>query len=196
MSENEITYRPATRNDTRDIARLFQIASEGVADYLWSQLDDLEYKGLSLIEIGAKRYSREGIDFSYQNCEIAELGGKVVGMLHAFVMGDDVGDVDGDFDPVLKPYAELEEPQSLYISGLALFDQYRGLGIGSRFLNSAYQRARRESVTKTSLICFEENEGALRLYQREGFKERDRRAIVAHPLIQHGGDAILMVREE
>ena len=196
MSANDVTFRPATRADARVIAELFQISSEGVADYVWSKIDDPEYADLDLVERGEKRYSREDVDFSYQNCDVAEIDGEPVGMLHAYVMGDDVGNVPDDMDPVLRPYAELEEPKSLYIPGLALFDDYRGSGVGTRLLDFAYKRARAEGMKKISLICFEENEGACRLYQREGFKERARRAVVPHPLIQHGGDAILMVRED
>jgi ribosomal protein S18 acetylase RimI-like enzyme len=196
MAANDVTFRPAKRDDARVIAELFQISSEGVADYVWSQIDDPEYADLSPIELGAVRYGRENVNFSYQNCDIAEIDGKPVGMLHAYVMGDDVGHAPDDIDPVLRPYAELEEPRSLYISGLALFDEYRGSGIGTRLLDFAYKRARAEGMKKISLICFEENAGAYRLYEREGFKERKRREVVPHPLIRHGGDAVLMVLED
>lgn len=196
VSANDVTFRPATRNDVRVIAELFQISSEGVADYVWSQIDDPEYEGLSLVERGAKRYLREGVDFSYQNCDIAEIDGDPVGMLHAYPMGENVGEVPEDLDPVLKPYAELEEPKSLYISGLALFDEFRGTGIGTRLLDFAYKRARAEGLKKISLICFEDNGGAYRLYEREGFRARKRRPIEPHPLIHHTGAAVLMVRED
>ena len=196
MAANDVSFRPANRADARVIAELFQISSEGVADYVWSQLEGPEFEGLELIEIGTKRYSREDVNFSYQNCDVAEIDGETVGMLHAYVMGDDVGDVPDDIDPVLRPYAELEEPRSLYISGLALVDKFRGAGIGTRLLDYAYKRARAEGVKKISLICFTENEAACRLYKREGFKERKRAAVVPHPLIKHGGDVILMVRED
>lgn len=195
MAANDITFRPATRADAPVIAQLFQISSEGVADYVWSTIDDPEFKGMELVDIGAKRYEREGVDFSYQNCDIAEIDDEPVGMLHAYAMGSDVGHVPEDCDPILKPYMELEEPNSLYISGLAMFNKFRGLGAGTRLLDFAYRRARAESLKKISLICFAENEGAYRLYKREGFEDRLRRAVIPHPLIQHGGDAVLMVRE-
>lgn len=196
MSANDVTFRPATKADAHVIAELFRISSEGVADYVWSQLQAPEYQGMDLVDVGADRYSREDVAFSYQNCDVAEIDGEPVGMLHAYPMGDDVGNVAADIDPVLRPYAELEEPRSLYVSGLALFDKYRGTGIGTRLLDFAYKRARAEGLKKISLICFAENDGAYRLYKREGFKDRDRRAVVPHPLIKHGGDAVLMVRED
>ena len=196
MAANKVVFRPATRADAHTIAKLFQIASEGVSDYVWSTIKDPEYASLSLLERGAQRYLREGVDFSYQNCDLAEIDGVPAGMLHAYVMGDDVGQAAADMDPVLLPYVELEEPKSLYISGLALFDEYRGSGVGTRLLDYAYKRARAEGMKKISLMCFEDNAGAFRLYEREGFKERKRRTVVPHPLIHHAGDAVLMVREE
>lgn len=196
MAANDITFRPATRADTHVIAKLFQISSEGVADYIWSTLaDDPEYQGLDLLNIGAKRYEREGVDFSYQNCDLAEIDDEPVGMLHAYPMGSDVGELPDDPDPVLKPYMELEEANSLYIAGLAMFDKFRGQGVGTRLLDFAYKRARAEGLKKISLICFAENEGAYRLYKREGFVDRAKRDVVPHPLIQHTGEAVLMVRE-
>lgn len=33
-----VEFRSALRADAREIARLFQISSDGAADYIWSQL--------------------------------------------------------------------------------------------------------------------------------------------------------------
>ncbi len=194
MSANDVTFRPASVSDARIIAELFRISSEGVADYIWTKIAEETGSNVNPIEIGTERYSRDGFDFSYQNCDIAEIDGETVGMLHAYPMGE-VTMPDANVDPVLRPYMELEEPHSLYISGLAMLPQYRGQGIGTRFLDHAYKRARVEGMKKLSLICFEENEGAFRLYKNEDFEERKRRPVVPHPLIKHGGDAVLMVRE-
>jgi len=186
-----MTFRPARRDDARPIAELFQISSDGVADYVWTLLQS-EYPGLSLIEIGERRYARQDTDFSYENCIVAESGGEVVGMLHSFAMPDEIEPPPADMDPVLRPYAELEIAASLYISGLALKPAFRGQGIGTKFLGLAHERARTLGLQTLSLLVFEANEGAVRLYEREGFTEQDRRAIVPHPLIHYTGDAILM----
>lgn len=191
---NDPTLRPGHRDDSRAIAELFQISSDGVADYVWSLLQD-DYPGLSLIEIGERRYARQDTDFSYENCIVVEAGGAVVGMLHSFAMPDEIEPPPDDMDPVLRPYAELEIAASLYISGLALTPPFRGRGIGTKLLGLAHERARTLGIETLSLIVFEANEGAVRLYEREGFSERDRRAIVPHPLIHHTGDAILMAAE-
>lgn len=194
MTTKTSQIRPAVRGDARAIAGLFQISSDGVADYVWTLLEE-DYPGLSLIEIGEQRYARENTDFSYENCIVVEDAGRIVGMLHSYAMPDEIDPPPDDMDPVLRPYAELEIAASLYISGLALEPEARGRGIGTSLLGLAHKRARDMGLSQLSLIVFEENDGALRLYKREGFTEQDRRAIVPHPLIHYTGDAILMAAE-
>lgn len=190
MPAGSSRFRGARPCDAARIAELFQLSAEGVADYVWAGLAD-QYPGLTPLEIGAKRYAREGVAFSYQNCVVAECEAEVVGNCHAYLME---ASAPGEHpDPVLRPYAELEAPGSLYISSLAVDERARGLGIGSRLLGLAVGRARRQGVSELSLIVFEENLGARRLYHRFGFREVARRAIVPHPLIQAHGHAILMV---
>ena len=56
-----VTFRAAVPADARDIARLFLISSEGAAAYIWSQLAE---PGQELLDVGASRYARSGVDFS------------------------------------------------------------------------------------------------------------------------------------
>ena len=183
--------RPALRRDSRDIARLFRISSEGVADYIWSKLAQ---EGQSLIDVGCARYAREGVDFSYRNCIVAEQAGRVIAMLHGFEMTADAdANVKEETDPVLRPYRELEIPGTFYVSGVAAFARHRGRGIGSELMTAAEGRARDMGLGALSLIVFEENEGAHRLYERIGYVAIDRRPVVPHAMIRvAGGDAILM----
>ena len=120
--------RNATKTDAGAIAELFRLSSEGVADYIWDGLRN-DYPGLGLVDIGAQRYARENTEFSYQNCLIAETDGRTAAMLHGFIMESD-GIPPPDMDPVLRPYAELEVQGSYYVSGIAVYPEFRGRGIG------------------------------------------------------------------
>jgi ribosomal protein S18 acetylase RimI-like enzyme len=186
----DLVLRPARLEDCRRIAELFEISSEGIADYVWSRVQG-DYPGLSLLEIGERRYARENTAFSYQNCVVAERAGEVVGMLHCFAIEPADGPPEA-IDRVLRPYAELEIPGTLYISGLAMLPGERGRGIGTRLLRIARGRAQELGCAELSLICFAANAGARRLYEREGFKVIDRRQIVPHPMIHATGEALLM----
>ena len=116
-----------------------------------------------------------------------------MGMLVAFPMH--VDPTEEETDPVLAPYSRLEVDNSYYICGMALFPQHRGTGMGTRLLALAEEHAREKGFDKISLIVFEQNTGAKRLYDRSGYMEVGREAIYPHPLIHYTGDAILMVKK-
>jgi GNAT superfamily N-acetyltransferase len=196
VTENEygLTFRAATREDSRKIAELFSISSDGVVDYVWSTLAP-EYPGLEPIEIGALRYAQEEGNFSYTNCVVAEREGAVIGQLCAFPVEAATEISDEPVDPILEPYVRLEIPGTLYISSLALFDEFRGMGLGTKMLSIARDQARERNLDALSLLVFERNTGALKLYEREGFLEVDRAPVVPHPLIHHTGEVILMAAE-
>lgn len=190
-----VTIRPARPEDCGDIAMLFLISSDGLAEYIWSQAGAA---GESLLETGRRRYAREGVAFSYQNCLVAEEDGRVIAMLHSFVMPpkDQASNDNGEsVDPVLQPYAELEDPGSLYVSGVAVTSEHRRRGLGRKLMEQARARAEALGLPRVSLICFEANEAAMQLYRRLGYVEVDRRPVVPHPSLHYGdGDALLLVR--
>ncbi|ATJ81436.1 GNAT family N-acetyltransferase [Halomonas beimenensis] len=190
-TEPGFDIRWARREDAIEIARLFLISSEGLAAYIWGGLADA---GQSLEGIGARRYAREGVAFSFQNCLLATRGQEILGMIHAFPMSERApGDVEAD--PVLRPYAELEDPGSLYVSSLAVYPPYRARGLGGALLDCAHTLALNRALPRLSLICFEGNAGARTFYAHRGFRVVDRRRIVPHPALhRRDGDALLMAR--
>lgn len=183
-----VEFRSAQRSDAREIARLFQISSEGAADYIWSQLAQ---PGEDLLDVGASRYARDDVDFSYQNCLIAEADGQVVGMMHSYVMRHDPQAAPVT-DPVLAPYADLEIPDTLYISSLALHEGWRNQGLGAQFLAHARQRSSDLELDGLSLIDYAANTGACRFYERHGFRIVDQCQVTPHPMIGVMGEAYLM----
>lgn len=186
-----IDYRPARQEDSAAIARLFLIASDGLAAYTWARIAAADEP---LDSVGARRYARRGVDFSFENCWVAvDEEDRPIGMAHAFPMAARAPGMAPESDPVLAPYAELEEPGSYYLSGLAVERPWRGQGIGRTLLRMAAERAEVFNLPRLSLICFEANSVARSLYRRMGFLERDRRPVVRHPCLRIGwGDALLL----
>jgi GNAT superfamily N-acetyltransferase len=175
-----------------EIARLFLMASEGLAEYIWSRMAE---PGESLLEAGARRCSGEGIACSYENCFIAEIANTTVGMLNAFPMEERDRPDDVSADPALRPFVELRDYGSLFVSGVAVYPQHRGRAIGTRLLAIAEQQAVSYGLTRLSLICLEQNQGAMRLYARLGFQEIDRQALIAHPVCwSYQGDVVLLTK--
>jgi ribosomal protein S18 acetylase RimI-like enzyme len=187
-----IDIRQAVREGSRNIARLFLISSDCLAEYIWSLAAE---PGETAIEAGARRYARQGVAFSFENCLMAETQGVTVGMAHSYEMTEDA-DSGGTSDPVLKPYCKLEDYGSLYLSGMAVVEGQRNAGIGKALMGAVSRRARDLSLGRISLICFERNEGAMRLYRRLGFRELGRRPVVSHTAPHYrDGDAVLLARK-
>lgn len=191
VETRQLRVRQAASSDAGEIARLFMISSDGLAAYIWNRM---ARPGEALADVGAARYARTGTAFSFENCVLAVRAGEVTGMAHAFPMPVREA-TDVEEDPVLAPYAALEDPGSLYLSGLAVYDPHRGTGIGSNLMDCVEGLAIARGCRGVSLICFERNEGAMRLYLRRGYREIGRRPLVPHPALRYaGGDAVLLAR--
>ncbi len=187
---NEVAFRQARRDESRTIAELYAISSDGVAQYIWSTLAEADE---DLLDVGQRRYERPDSVFSYRSCTIAELDGRVAGMLVAFPMPGELDEALPE-DPVLVPYAKLEQASSYYVCGIAFFPEYRGRGLGTRLMALAEQHARESGLDALSLVVFEQNAAAKRLYGRLGYEDARREPVHPHPLIHHTGDAVLMVK--
>lgn len=162
-----------------------------MAEYIWTKFAE---PGQDILEFGAARYAEEDTQFSYKNAVFAESDGEVLGMLLAFPMQETEIE-ETEIDPVLLPYTKLEQYGSYYICAMAVFEQFRGMGIGTKLLEIAEQQAKERGLSQLSLLVFEQNEGAVRLYERNGFYEIKREQMVPHELIHYTGDVLLMVKE-
>jgi len=191
MLNNPTRFRKASIADCSHIVSLYSLASDGIANYVWSTM---AAPGEYPEEVGLRRYQREDIVYSYLNCIIAEVNNQVAGMMLSYPMHTG-SDLDyGACDPVLLPYARLEEDNSYYISAMAVYPDFRGMGIGKEFLTIAEKKAKQQGYNKLSLIVVEENKLALNLYKKKEYREVMRERIVPHPFIQCQGDALLMVK--
>jgi ribosomal protein S18 acetylase RimI-like enzyme len=184
--------RWARREEAIDIARLFLISSDGLAAYIWSRVTE---PCQSPECVGAARYARTNTEFSFENCLLAIRDGQIAGMVHAFEMSPRAQN-EIEPDPILRPYAELEAPGSLYVSGLAVYSRHRRHGIGSELMDCVEGLALSRALRRVSLICFERNVRALAFYERRGYREIARRPIVPHPMLHYrDGHALLLARE-
>ena len=195
MTDNP-AYRLANVDDGRFIAEMVDVSSDGVALIEWAE-ESQKVDGRSPLDVGAEMYASEDGDYSYKNCLIAEVSRRRAGMLLAFPMHarEPVDIVSPPFDgtDVFAPYKYLEEPDTWYICGVAVLQEYRGHGIGTGLMQIAREQAQAHGYSQLSLVVFEENTAAVRLYKRLGYEIIDAAPIVPHPLIRYDGNALLMV---
>lgn len=191
----KFVFRPARKSDCPEIAALYQLSSDGVADYVWKILAE---PGEDPLAVGQRRYARRDTNYSFENCTIVESSSDgsepaTVAMLVAFPMH--VDPLYEESDPVLRPYSELEEDDSYYVCGVAVKEAWRGRGIGSQLMLRAETDCCNKGFNKLSLLVFDQNQGAKLLYDRLGYEVSDRRDVVPHPLIHYDGEVLLMVKQ-
>jgi ribosomal protein S18 acetylase RimI-like enzyme len=186
--------RRATRSDCADVAGLALIAGEGIPAYFWA-LD--AGAGVSIEAQGALNAASETGNFSYRNAWLMVVDGRVAGMLLAYRLpaADAAEDLQA-LPEFIRPLVELEQcvPGSFYINMLATYPDYRNRGIGSRLMGRVDELAADAGCDLTSIEVFEENAGALRLYQRLGYRIVERRAVVPHECHPYHGDIVLLTR--
>ena len=189
-----VELRPASPADSDDIAYLIDQAGEGLPAWLWQQSAP---PGMTPLAFGSERARRPEGNFSYRNVVICEQNGQVAGMLLGMPQPDPYPLPDlGELPPQVRPLIELEAlaPGSYYVNAVAAFDHCRGQGVGTRLMAAAESLARKAQIGTLSLIVASENHDAARLYQRLGYQNRSRRAVVPYAGALHGGDWILMTK--
>jgi ribosomal protein S18 acetylase RimI-like enzyme len=186
--------RHAAKADAPVLARLIDIAGEGIPSFLWSRSAEA---GETPLEVGTRRAEREEGGFSYRNAFVAEADGRPAGMLLGYRQPDpyDLPDL-AELPEVVRPLIELEAlaPGSWYVNALAVLPDCRGHGLGARLLGLAEDLARQSGADTLSLIAAEDNAAAYDLYLRNGYRPVARRAIVPFPGAAHEGDWVLLTK--
>jgi ribosomal protein S18 acetylase RimI-like enzyme len=192
----EESIRRAAKGDAADLARLIDLAGEGIPSWLWSH--DAAAQDAPL-EVGTRRAAREEGGFSYRNAHVAVIGGRVAGMLLGYRLPDPYPDEElVEIPALLHPLLELEKgaPGAWYVNALAVSASYRGKGIAQRLMNLAETLARSSGASELSLIVSESNTPARTLYEKRGFEVRGRRASVSSPGAPRlESDWLLMVKK-
>ncbi|UCH49789.1 MAG: GNAT family N-acetyltransferase [Betaproteobacteria bacterium] len=194
MKHTDATIRRAHKEDAPVLARLINFAGEGIPLWIWRQSAASDEEAFA---VGAQRAARDSGGFSYSNAHVAEFDGQVAAMLLGYRLPDpyDTGDLN-EVPDVVRPLIELESRAagSWYLNAIASFEHYRGRGIGSSLMSLALELARKSGATTLSLIVAQENQGAFRLYQREGYTALASRPVIPFPGCAFSGDWVLMTR--
>jgi ribosomal protein S18 acetylase RimI-like enzyme len=185
--------RRATRKDARALAELSEYAGDGIPGYLWSQSAK---EGQPPIEVCTERVLREEANFSYRNAVVTEVDGRVAAMMLAYRLPEQSEVNLEELPDLLRPLEELEQkvPGTFYVNALAAYPEYRGLGLGTKLLEAAHALASEAGCEELSLEVFDQNEDAVRLYERHGYREIARLPAAPHPIYQYEGHILLMTR--
>ena len=185
-------FRRATPEDARAIAELIDVAGKGMPSLLW---EDEAAEGETALEVGARLVGRSGYSLSFENAIVGDEGGRVTSLLLGCVDNTEATDL-ADASEIVHPLIRLHRraPGRWHVHALAVVPESRGQGLGTRLLRIVDALAADEGVTETSLTVAESNEVARHLYDREGYREVAREAVVPHPRIGLTGHWLLMTR--
>ncbi|MCL5777662.1 GNAT family N-acetyltransferase [Limibaculum sp. FT325] len=190
MIELPFPFRLATRDDAPALADLVNFAGEGLPLTLWT---GMAAPGEDPWEVGRRRQADKTASALIV---VADEGDGVRAALTGYAVGAEPEEITGDLPPEVVPLIELENlvPSTWYVNVLAAYPEARGRGLGSRLLGLAEEIARDEGCPAMSIIVADANEGARRLYERTGYAERARRAMVRGRWQGAGRDWVLLVK--
>jgi len=186
-------FRYARPADAPALADLVHFASEGLALYLWTRIAP---PGVDPWTIGRERAERDAGGFSYRNTVVVEAEGRVAAALVGYPLADTPEPMPANLPPIVVPLVELESlaPATWYVNVLASYPEQRGRGWGTALLGLAEQFGRATAKRGMSIIVADSNTGARRLYERCGYREIGRRAMVKNGWQHPGTDFVLLTK--
>ncbi len=189
-----VIFRPACPQDALEIAQLIIIAGGGLFEFL---LEDM-LKDNTLENLLAAEVKKETSNLSYLNTQVAELNHQIIGIIKSSdaqekevtqEMKDFVSPEKLDW---LKDSFSIKIEEGLYINLLAVNNNYRKQGIGTKLINHVKNKAKQQNISLFSLMVWSDNITAIEFYKNQGFKEIKHININYHPLMPHHGGMKLM----
>jgi len=189
---DEVAIRPASPEDAGILVDLVSMAGSGIPERVWAEMAG---PGETFRDVGLRRAGRDEGGFSWRNGWLVEKGGVVAGGLIGTRLPEIPVVIGPDFPAAFVLLQELENLVcgAWYINILAVYPGFRGQGIGAALLAKAGALAAETGAEGLALIVMAENEGAVRLYARQGFTEAARRQVSAPGWPHDGAAAVLMV---
>jgi ribosomal protein S18 acetylase RimI-like enzyme len=186
--------RKATLDDCRAIAELALFAGEGIPAYFWAQS---QKEGETIKDVGAQKAASEVNNFSYRNVHLACTGDEIAGMLLAYRLPDATNAEELESVPeFICPLLELEmcAPGTFYVNMVAAYPQFRNQGVGTKLMSIVDSLAQEAGCSTLSVEVFEQNGGALRLYQRLGYNVVEQRDVISHSCHPYTGKILLLTK--
>ena len=183
-----VTLRPATPDDANLLARVIDLAGEGLKRVLWAGMAG---RGGDPMAVGRARAQRDMGSFSWRNAVVAEVDGAPAGAIVTYFAEPAPEAPGSDLPPVIAPLVALEAlaPDTRYINAVAVLPTAR-----RRDVAQALMAAADPGPQGTSLIVTDTNTPARALHARLGFTEAARRPVHAGPWSTPARDWLLLIR--
>lgn len=189
-----ISIRQALATDAHQLAKLIDIAGEGIPSWLWQKSCQ---DGQSPLDIGTQRAQRLEGGFSFTNAMVAECDGDIAGMVLSYPIKVASDDDPNDLPAPIAPFVDLENQSvgTWYVNALAVFPAHRNRGIGASLMQAAQTCASRNGYRRLSIQVYAQNTDAVRFYQRLGYDVSARSTVRLHPCQPYyTGDVLLLIK--
>ncbi|MEM1362084.1 MAG: GNAT family N-acetyltransferase [Pseudomonadota bacterium] len=193
-TQNTHFIRQAEPSDAESLARLINLAGEGIPNWLWTRAC---IEGQTPLEIGIERAKRKTGGFSYTNALVAEAGGTPIGMVLSYAITEIPTENPDDLPAPIAPFVALEKlsANTWFINALAVFAEAQNRGVGSQLLAAAENLARVNGFDRVSIQVYAQNTGAVRLYERHGYMQVASDPVRLHPTPPYyTGDVLLLMK--
>ncbi|MBO9436868.1 GNAT family N-acetyltransferase [Ruegeria sp. R13_0] len=186
--------RQAEPSDAKSLAKLIDVAGEGIPNWLWTRAC---VEGQTPLEIGIERAKRKTGGFSYTNALVAEAGGNPIGMVLSYPITEAPTENPDDLPAPIAPFVALEKlsVNTWFINALAVFAERQNQGVGSQLLAAAEHQALVNGHDKMSIQVYGQNTGAVRLYERQGYLRVASEPVRLHPSPPYyTGEVLLLMK--
>jgi ribosomal protein S18 acetylase RimI-like enzyme len=175
--------------DIDDCVKLIHISGPNIYDYSMAAKTPRTYEFLRVF------YEKPGTMYSKEHVIVAEENGRIGGMVLAYPariswqfsrnmikLIKDLLNLGGIFHIAkmmgrmgMNRYYPEPRDDEYFVSNIAVFEEYRGKGLGFKLLKKAEEMALENGLNKLSLNVEIENAHAKRFYEIFGFKEDKKR---------------------
>ena len=191
-----LSFRKARQDDSTDLTLCMDAAARGLSAWGWSNFSN---KGQSAFEFGRERIrTDESSKLYFKNWVVCELNNSLIGAFLGFRVDDPYPEINFDNSPkYFYPIIELERcaSGSWLLQAISILPEFRGKGYAIHILREVEADAKQSGVKQIALQVESENEVAFGFYQRNGYREIERRPSIPFPGSKDSGDYILMCKE-
>ncbi len=194
MQIDDILFREGRLEDCHRIAELDDMASGGAMDYLFHDL----IPGRSPVQIVAKNFERDQYPYTYKSAIVAQYNDQVIGFALSYPAAyHTVSEEMRQYFPSerlahFNDFFSTRVEGSYYLDGLGVDPHFQRYGIGKRLIDLTKKKAGENGYPALSLITFADNDGAIKLYERCGFRTVKAIELNPHERIPHHGGCLLM----
>jgi ribosomal protein S18 acetylase RimI-like enzyme len=179
---SQLTLRPARPADVDMAAHVLHSSMGGLAEHLYS--GDARR---SVDDYLARMFQLDGHRFSWDLSFITEVDGRAVGMLLSYP-GRDINRLQlalilrlpklygwrGALRVLWRLIPLISAPETsadeYYVSNIGILPEFQSRGYGAALMAFAEQKTREAGLPKCALAVDEDNLGAIRFYERLGYK--------------------------